>query len=220
MDLLRTARRQPSAVLLLVQLAGVLVYPAMEGSRTGRVGFEILGIVVLVLAVWSVRATPGLTWVSIGLGIPAVVLSLIDTIHTTPAVVPWSGALHAAFYFYAAYSLLRYMLSDHEVTIDELFATGATFTLVAWGFAYLYVVVQALQPGSFIAAVDAGNDRTWMELLFLSFTTLSSTGLSDVVPILPYARSVVMIEELAGLGYVAMVVSRLVGLTVMRRAGG
>jgi hypothetical protein len=56
--------------------------------------------------------------------------------------------------------------------------------------------------------------------LFLSFTTLSSTGLSDVVPILPYARSVVMIEELAGLGYVAMVVSRLVGLTVMRRAGG
>jgi hypothetical protein len=220
MDLLRTARRQPSAVLLLVQLAGVLVYPAMEGSRTGRVGFEILGIVVLVLAVWSVRATPGLTWVSIGLGAPAVVLSLIDTIHPTPAVVPWSGALHAAFYFYAAYCLLRYMLSDHEVTVDELFATGATFTLVAWGFAYLYVVVQALQPGSFIAAVDAGNDRTWMELLFLSFTTLSSTGLSDVVPILPYARSVVMIEELAGLGYVAMVVSRLVGLTVMRRAGG
>jgi hypothetical protein len=84
----------------------------------------------------------------------------------------------------------------------------------------LYVVVQALQPGSFIAAVDAGNDRTWMELLFLSFTTLSSTGLSDVIPVLPYARSVVMIEQLAGLGYVAMVVSRLVGLTIMRRAGG
>ena len=127
MDLLRTARRQPSAVLLAVQLVGVLVYPAMEGSRAGRVAFEILGIAVLVLAVWSVRATPGLTWVSIGLGVPAVVLSLIDAIHPTPAVVPWSGAFHAAFYFYAAYSLLRYMLSDHEVTTDELFATGATY---------------------------------------------------------------------------------------------
>ena len=57
-----------------------------------------------------------------------------------------------------------------------------------------------------------------MELLFLSFTTLSSTGLSDVVPIKPFARSLVMIEQLAGLAYVAMVVSRLVGLTVMRRA--
>lgn len=219
MTLLGAVRRQPSAVLLLVQLIGVLVYPAMEGSRTGRVGFEILGIVVLVLAVWSVRATPGLTWVSIGLGVPAVTLSLIDAAHPTPALVSWSAGLHAAFYFYAAYSLLRYMLGDHEVSTDELFATGATFTLVAWGFAYSYVVVQALQPHSFIAAVGSGNDRTWMELLFLSFTTLSSTGLSDVVPVLPYARSVVMIEQLAGLGYVAMVVSRLVGLTVLRKAG-
>ncbi|MFC0629178.1 ion channel [Kribbella deserti] len=57
-----------------------------------------------------------------------------------------------------------------------------------------------------------------MELLFLSFTTLSSTWLSDVVPVSPYGRSVVMLEQLAGLGYVAMVVSRLVCLTLTRRA--
>jgi hypothetical protein len=57
-----------------------------------------------------------------------------------------------------------------------------------------------------------------MELLFLSFTTLSSTGLSDVVPVQPFARAVVMIEQLAGVAYIAMIVSRLVGLTVMRRS--
>jgi Ion channel len=218
MDLISSSRRHPSAVLLVVQLLGVLVYPAMEGSRTGRVAFEILGIVVLVLAVFSVRSTPGLTWVSIGLGIPAVALSLVDAFRPTDELVPWSAVLHAAFYFYAAYSLLRYMLSDHDVSVDELFATGATFTLLAWAWAYLYVFVQALDPGSFTAAVNPADDRTWTELLFLSFTTLSSTGLSDIVPVAPYARSVVMLEQLAGLGYVAMVVSRLVGLTITRRA--
>ncbi len=217
MTLLGSARRHPSAVLLVVQLLGVLVYPAMEDSRGGRVAFEILGIVVLVLAVFSVRSTPGLTWVSVCLGIPAVVLSLVDAMRPTDSIVPISAALHAAFYFYAAYSLLRYMLADHDVSTDELFATGATFTLVAWGFSYLFVFVQALNPGSFTAAVNPGADRTWMELLFLSFTTLSSTGLSDVVPILSWGRSVVMLEQLAGLGYVAIVVSRLVGLTVARR---
>ena len=56
-----------------------------------------------------------------------------------------------------------------------------------------------------------------MELLFLSFTTLTSTGLSDVVPVKPFARSMVMIEQVAGLAYVAMVVSRLVGLLVLGR---
>jgi hypothetical protein len=56
-----------------------------------------------------------------------------------------------------------------------------------------------------------------MELLFLSFTTLTSTGLSDVVPIEPNARSIVMLEQLAGVAYVALVVSRLVGLLVVGR---
>jgi hypothetical protein len=108
------------------------------------------------------------------------------------------------------------MLADHEITRDELYAVGATFTLVAWAFAYVYIVCQAASPGSFTAAVDPTADRTWMELLFLSFTTLSSTGLSDVVPIHPMARSLVMLEQLAGVAYVAMVVSRLVGLLVRR----
>ena len=93
------------------------------------------------------------------------------------------------------------MLADHEITRDELFAVGATFTLVAWGFAYVFVVWQAIEPGSFIAAVDPEAQRTWMELLFLSFTTLSSTGLSDVVPVEPFARGLVMIEQLAGVAY-------------------
>ena len=109
-------------------------------------------------------------------------------------------------------------LADHEVTRDEMFAVGATFTLVAWAFAYSFTVVQAIEPGSFTAAIDPTGQRTWMELLFLSFTTLSSTGLSDVIPVKPFARSVVMLEQLAGVAYIAIVVSRLVGLTVIRRA--
>jgi hypothetical protein len=36
------------------------------------------------------------------------------------------------------------------------------------------------------------------------------------VPIKPFARGVVMLEQVAGVGYTAMVVSRLVGLTVLR----
>ena len=81
------------------------------------------------------------------------------------------------------------MLEDHEITMDELFAVGATFTLVAWGFAYAFTVCQAIEPDSFIAAVDPQDDRSWMELLFLSFTTLSSTGLSDVLPVQSFARN-------------------------------
>jgi hypothetical protein len=147
------------------------------------------------------------------------VLLLVQAVSGRDGALPYSSALEAILYFYAAGALIAYMLADHEITRDELFAVGATFTLVAWGFAHAYTVCQAIEPRSFTAAIDASSDRTWVELLFLSFTTLSSTGLSDVVPVKAFARSLVMIEQLAGLAYVAVLVSRLVGLTVLRRPG-
>jgi hypothetical protein len=212
---LQLARRQPSAILLAVQLAGVLLYPFMEGSA-GRALVSLFGIVILGLVVLAVRKSAALTWVSVLLGLPASGLLLIQAISGDDTLLPYSSALEAVLYFYAAYGLIAYMLADHIITRDELFAVGAAFTLGAWAFAYAYIVVQAIYPASFTAAIDPQADRTWMELLFLSFTTLSSTGLSDVVPVRPFARGVVMLEQLAGLGYVAMIVSRLVGLTIMR----
>jgi hypothetical protein len=102
------------------------------------------------------------------------------------------------------------------VTRDELFATGAAFTVVAWGFAYLFLVVQVLAPGSFVGAGGPG-ERTWFDLLYLSFANLTSVGLSDILPVRPHARALVMVEQVVGVLYVALVVARLVGLTVVGR---
>ena len=215
--MLRLAKREPSAVLLAAQLTAVLVYPFLEKGDVGRALFSVFGIAILGLVVLAVRDSPGLTWVGVVLAIPATVLLLIQAVTQSDELLPYSSALEAILYFYAAGALIAYMLADHEITRDELFAVGATFTLVAWAFAYAYTVCQAIAPESFTAAIDPTGDRTWMELLFLSFTTLSSTGLSDVVPVKAFARALSMIEQLAGLTYVAMVVSRLVGLTVMHR---
>jgi hypothetical protein len=214
---LRIIRRDPSAVLLTAQLGAVLLYPFMETSAAGRALFSVFGIAILVLVVLAARSTPAWNWFGVALGLPATVLLLIQAVTGEDTLLPYSSAIEAILYFYAAGGLIAYMLADHEITRDELFAVGATFTLVAWAFAYAYIVCQALEPGSFIAAIDPEGQRSWMELLFLSFTTLSSTGLSDVTPVKPFARSLVMIEQLAGLAYVAMVVSRLVGLMVLRQ---
>jgi hypothetical protein len=215
--LVSTLWRHPSAVLLAVQLLGVVLYPFMGESPAGRAMLSLFALVVLVVAVRAVRATPAWSWVVIGLLLPVAVLTILEALYPTDAtILLWSSVLHAAFYLYTSYGFMRYMFLDRHITPDELFATGATFTVVAWAFAYLYVAVQILWPGSFVAAVAPEVQRTWVELLFLSFTTLTSTGLSDVVPVLPQARSVVMIEQVAGLMYVALVISRIVGLTIAR----
>jgi hypothetical protein len=215
---IRSARRHPSALLLAAQLLGVLAFPFMGESSAGRGAVSLFSVVVLALAVWAVRATPALIQVSLVLGVPTVIGTVLEAaMPENELVVLVSSILHAAFYFYTAYALIRYMFSDERVTRDELYATGATFTVVAWAFAYLYVACQIVWPNSFVAAIDSEAPRTWMELLYMSFTTLTSVGLGDVIPVQPQARALVMTEMVAGVMYLALVVSRLVGLALTRR---
>src|SRR5688500_5361261 len=148
---------------------------------------------------------------------PVVVLSVIAGFAPAPGLTIAIASLEAAFYFYASGSMIAYMLEDPVATRDELFATGATFTLLAWGFAYAYVVCQAAFPGSFGAAGDVNAPRTWMDLLYLSVMVLSSVGLSDIFPVTPMARAIVMLEAMAGVMYIALVVSRLIGFTLLAR---
>jgi hypothetical protein len=216
---LRTIRTHPSAILLAGQLLAVLAYPFLGDSTSGRAVLGAMGTLLVLFALYAVRRTPALAWIAVLLGVPALVCNLLEAVWPHhDGLLLTSALLHAPFYFYVSYGMIRYLFHDEKVTRDELFATGAAFTVVAWGFAYLYLAVQILVPGSFTAA--SGTDqRTWFELLFLSFTTLTSVGLSDVVPVLPHARSVVIVEQVAGVLYVALVVARLVGLTVTRPEG-
>jgi hypothetical protein len=206
-EVVRTVRRHPSGALLVGQLAAVLAYPFLSGSTSGRAVLGVLQLVVVLSAVAAVRLTPALSWVAVLLGAPATVFAVWEAVApSTDWVVLASALFHVPFYGFVSYAMLRYLFHDDKVTTDELLATGAAFTVVAWAFAYLYAAVQVLWPGSF------GPHQSWYELLFLSFTTLTSVGLSDIYPVLGHARSVSMIEQVAGVLYVALVIARIVGI--------
>ena len=210
-------RHHPSAFLLAAQLLSLMLYAVFDGIHSGRALLGAFSVLVLALAVWVVSRSPAINWIAWVLAIPAFMLSLFSALIVDPLLLGWSSLFEAALYFYAAGSLIAYMMEDRRVTTDELFAAGATFTLIAWGFAYVYLVCQTWYPGSFVGTSRSGEPRTFIELLFLSFTNLSAAGLGDILPITSVARVLVMLEQFAGVAYIAVVVSRLIGLTIVHR---
>ena len=209
--------RHPSALVLYAQVAAILAYPFLETSVAGRALLGVLQIAIVLAALYAVRRTPSLTWMGILLAPPAMLFTVMEAVwQDTDWIVLGSALLHTPFYFYVSYGMLRYLFHDDKVTRDELYATAAAFTVVAWGFAYVYAAVQVLVPGSFTGHGGV-SEQTWFELLYVSFAQLTSVGLSDVVPVEPHARSVAMLEQVAGVFYIALVVARMVGLTVVRK---
>lgn len=84
------------------------------------------------------------------------------------------------------------------------------------GFAYVYPAVDIVWPGSFSVVGDPLTTKAWLEMLFLSVTTMTSTGLFDIVPIRPHARAFVMLEQISGMLCIALVIARMIALTVSR----
>lgn len=123
---------QPSAVLLVAQLGSVLLFPFLEETPVGRATLSTVGLAILFLAVRAVRATPALVWIAILLGLPLIGLTIWEVVDPSNApVVFLSSVLHAAFYFYTSVALVGYLFRDRFVTSDELWATAATFTVLA-----------------------------------------------------------------------------------------
>ncbi len=213
------ASRHPSVFLLATQLLSLVLYALLDKSSIGRGLLTSFGLVVLALAVWVISHGPLVRWATWVLVVPAFALSLLSVVVIDPTVLMWSSLLEAVLYFYATGSMIAYMMEDYRVTTDELFSAGATFTLLAWGFANAYQACQAWLPGSFLSTTDPGQPQTFLELLFVSFTNLSATGLSDITPATPPARVLVMLEQFSGVGYIAVVVSRLIGMTIVRQTG-
>jgi len=213
----RLLRYHPSAFLLVAQLILLILFAIVDDLHSQRALISAFSSVILVLVIWVVSSSSNINWLIWGLAIPTFVLSVLSAIFANPNLIAISALLEAILYFYTAGSLIAYMLGDERVTTDELFAMGATFTLLAWGFAYLYLVCQTWIPNSFVSSLIIDRRMTFLELLSLSFTNLSATGLGDIMPVSPTARILVMLTQLTGIGYVAVVVSKLISLTAKGR---
>jgi Ion channel len=209
-------RHHPAGLLLLAQLIGIVLYSALDDSALGRTMLGGFGLLVLALVLWVVNRSRTVNWLAWCMAIPAAVLTIVANLLDMSWVLPTAHILQAVLYLYAAVGLIAYMFNDQLVSLDEILAVGATFTLLAWGWAFAYAVCQVWFPGSFPMSGSDAPQRSWTELLFMSFSVLSGVGLSDIVPATLPARALSMLQMFAGVMYIAIVVSRLVGLSAMR----
>jgi hypothetical protein len=207
----------PSAWLLCLQLLILILSVLSYESVSYRAGTWVLGVLVLLVIARVIRQTPMFTILGLSFVAGAIFFSSLIVLGLRYTWIHVTAHLfEAGAYFSAAYGLLRYMFHDRYLTKDELFAAGAVFTLLAWGFAFLYSICQLLVPHSF-SDPDLQAYQPWLDLIFLSFSVQSATGLSDIMPVSPVARMLAIIQMFVGVMYLALIVSRLIALQYIAR---
>jgi hypothetical protein len=174
---------------------------------------------VLALAVRVVASTRGQrtgVWL---FAAPTMAVLLASFYFETPAVRLANFALLAVFYGYVIGCLLAYVFRDSFVTVDDLFAATSIYVLIAMLFACVYTIQEQLVPRSFSIPSTPGSSgsATYWDLLYFSFTVLTSTGFGDIHPLARQARAFAVIEQVSGVMFVAILIARLTGMRPVRR---
>ena len=211
--------RQRCFYLFLSILVLIVAAPFLTETLHGRVFVQATQVLVLIAAVAAVGRTKMPFVIALLLGIPAFVLqSGITFGYGDPVTFRiWSNGFHAAFYFVAVAYLLRYVFSPDVMTDDKLFGAASVYLMLAIMFAYAFMIAQLLDPGAF--GGHSGEQRfNFYDLLYMSFGVLTSNGPGDVIPVGAKVRSIVILEQIIGVLYVAILIARLAGIYPPRRA--
>jgi hypothetical protein len=185
--------------------------PFVADSVHGRALVGLLHVIVLVTAVATVGRSRISLVVAFALALPTLglqVLALQSGLQVHFATF-WGFA--AVFYAFTIVSLLHYVLRRDEMTGDKLYGAVAAYIMIAIFWALVFGVLQHLYPGAYayhgtVKLLDMG------ELIFYSFTVLTTAGFGDFTPVLAQSRFPTILEALTGVMYVAILIARLTGV--------
>ncbi len=149
-------------------------------------------------------------WLFFGVISISIVL-VLDIIHYSNDVYFYStNIFELIIHFIVIMYLFQHITSAEETTIDLVYASLLGYFLLAIGFAHAYEVLTNLGYMEF-KPLKTFVDSDW-NYLYYSFTTLTTLGYGDIVPVSPVARRLSGIEAATGVLYVAVFIGRLIGM--------
>jgi hypothetical protein len=194
-------------------LAGLLlllaVTPFVHTPR-GAALANVLNAIVVVSAVLAAGRSRRALAIAAALAVPTLLFQIIGLVEDDRRYLALSFVTGAALYLVAVVYLLRYVMRRDVLTLDKLYGGAAIYLLLGVIWAYFYAILQHVEPGSF-ALGGAAAEPNLRDLVYFSFTVLTTAGFGDYTPVHPTGRILVVFEQLSGVLYVAILIARLAG---------
>jgi len=111
----------------------------------------------------------------------------------------------------------RAVLSPGRITFHRIIGAVLIYLNLGAIFVGLFCLVALLVPDAFVGLKQFKEDPTIAAMVYFSFTTLTTLGYGDIVPLHPYARGLANIEAMIGQLYPAILIARLVSLELEDR---
>ena len=104
--------------------------------------------------------------------------------------------------------LVEYIFVVSTVSRDMIFSASTIYIILGNLFTAVYMIIHTLDPEAF-ASTTMDTPLPWQRMVYFSYSTLTTLGYGDITPVSPWAQSVVALEAMLGLLYIAIILGRM-----------
>jgi hypothetical protein len=222
MDRLALRAEDRYGLVIVLVILSYVIAAASGGTDLGRLAM----VLVQLVTVWLVftvsearragRLAGGLALIVMALG-AALLLGAVSLREASWAVAVVEGPL--LFVLIALYALTPVVIVAHVMrrpTVDRqtFFGGVAAYLLIGMTYAFVYVALGQAQVGPFFGEQGEG---TTAQCLFFSFTTLTTTGYGDLVPVGNPGQSLAISEAVIGQLFLVAALGKIVANLTPRK---
>jgi len=197
--------------LFLALLALLMALPFLGETVHGRLILTFVNVTVQLTAIAAVGRSRISLVIALLLVAPALAFRLLALESNLPGHLILSWGFSALFYAFVLAELLHYVLRRDFMTADKLYGAVVAYLMVAILWAQLHGVLQYFYPGAY-ALGGTPKALDMAELIYFSFTALTTAGFGDFTPMLIQSRFLTILEMVTGVMYVAILIARLTGV--------
>jgi hypothetical protein len=202
-----------AALLFFLVLYGFINYPlAGENGKTDTLAASSFSIVLL-LGVLATTQHKGARMGMVALAGIAFASHWLHFFMREHVVHVIAAAAAALFFGFLSILIIARVFRSGGITIYRVYGAIAVYVLLGILWGEFYILLYLFEPSAFYfdPATQSGEPPI-SELIYFSFTTLTTLGVGDILPVHPMARSLTTLEALVGQLYPAVLLARLVTL--------
>lgn len=208
--------------LLISILCLLLLTPIFKGFIGIRILMDAFITAILIFGTYAASRKIYITITAASLALPMLVSIWISHFVDTLFLIFVGDCFGIAFLAFLVVVILLFIFGEHEVTTNVIYASIVVYLLIAIMWAFVYSVLESIQPGSFTIGegqIDIGK-RLY---IYYSFVTITTLGYGDITPTTDLANSFSFLEAITGQLYLTILIARLVGIQIaqsMNRKAG
>ncbi|MHC4130567.1 MAG: potassium channel family protein [Planctomycetota bacterium] len=112
------------------------------------------------------------------------------------------------FLLFSIIELLKHLFYSRVVTVDTILGGISIYFLLGYLWSCMFILIESFNPEAF-------STVSRVQLLYFSFSTITTLGYGDITPQNEMAMVLATLEAIVGQMYVTIFIARLVGLHIV-----